>query len=77
MLKHVRFGSLADIWQVRAMSSLPPIADICQRARDVRLVPVADIAASDDVLLAAAHEAAKAQPLHAIEPMFGEERVVK
>jgi hypothetical protein len=37
---HVRFGSKADIASEIAMSALPPKADIAERDRDVRFVPI-------------------------------------
>src|SRR5262249_11952941 len=40
---NVRFGSKADIRGVRAMSALPPKADMDQSGCDVRFVPKADI----------------------------------
>src|SRR5262249_48151062 len=39
----VRFGSKADIGHLRAMSALPPKADIGTQPPDVRFVPKADI----------------------------------
>src|SRR5215469_1816264 len=50
-LGDVRFGSKADIGAVRAMSALPPKADIAERRRDVRFVPKADIRGSSSLLL--------------------------
>ena len=41
--RDVRFGSLAHILTSRAMSALPPKADIRQRALDVRHVPEPDM----------------------------------
>ena len=40
---HVRFGSIADIGCARAMSALPPKADIGTQLWNVRFVPKADI----------------------------------
>jgi hypothetical protein len=37
----VRFGSLADI-RLKAMTALPPKADIARRQLDVCFVPLAD-----------------------------------
>ena len=39
LITHVRFGSLADIQPVRAMSALPLIADIQRMSWHVRFVP--------------------------------------
>ena len=44
-MANVRFGSKADIVQrARAMSALPPKADMCDAKPNVRFVPKADIA---------------------------------
>ena len=44
VLPNVPFWSLADILRCRrAMSALPPKADMCGAKSDVRLVPIADI----------------------------------
>ena len=47
---NVRFGSLTDICIAIAMSALPPKADMCSATRDVRFVPIADIASQRPLL---------------------------
>jgi hypothetical protein len=50
--RDVRFGSLADILRCGAKSTLPPKADILCVERDVRFVPIADIAKIPACLIA-------------------------
>ena len=40
----------------KGMSALPPKADMCSALGDVRFVPIADIAASQDHIVGAAKE---------------------
>ena len=56
-LRNVRFGSKADMCSAQGiMSALPPKADMGGATRDVRFVPIADIANLFDQLVGASEE---------------------
>ena len=46
-MRHVRFGSLADMCSAKRRVRFAPKADICSAKSDVRFVPNADIRVSD------------------------------
>ena len=51
--RNVRFGSIATELAVRAMSGLPPIATKLRTSREVRFVPIPEVAALFDHLVSA------------------------